>query len=461
MAAQPEGWLLDLAGSATVERDATVLYSGLASLKYSNPDNATNGGWHGIQTRDPLLGTHCLPLRAGATYRIKVATRTSRIAGGQKFRLFIYHDLATTISQNKEFTYLAVNTWQVDEWTFTVPLNAEPNSTLFMQFNRNGDATATDFWVDSFRMVEQEVGTNGANNLANAGREDLVLNGDFESGLAWWGDLGNGGVSIETGADKYLGLKSIKLTGTSTWTKQAWQVDDVGDSTFGKSMFIRVFPGDKLRIRAACKLSAASGLTGQVLLDFYKHDFTFDSTGGGGGSLTWTTNTTWLEKEAVVNLSGTSSIYYIKVYLSGAGAATTGSVWFDEVHIWRMKRTEDLWDNAITSAKLAQTATIRQGDLGTTSGATTVAWDACLNYKITLNGNWTPTFNDALENGSVCVLKVKQDATGGRTITWPAKVHWEGGSAPAPTTTANKIAIYTFYYEGSIFYGVMSQGNNS
>ena len=43
----------------------------------------------------------------------------------------------------------------------------------------------------------------------------------------------------------------------------------------------------------------------------------------------------------------------------------------------------------------------------------------------------------------------KQDATGGRTITWPTGTKWSGGSAPPATTTANAIDIWTVMtYDG-------------
>lgn len=42
-------------------------------------------------------------------------------------------------------------------------------------------------------------------------------------------------------------------------------------------------------------------------------------------------------------------------------------------------------------------------------------------------------------------LILTQDATGGRTITFPASVKWSGGTAPTLTTTLNKKNILTFF----------------
>jgi hypothetical protein len=41
-------------------------------------------------------------------------------------------------------------------------------------------------------------------------------------------------------------------------------------------------------------------------------------------------------------------------------------------------------------------------------------------------------------------LILKQDATGGRTVTWPASVRWAGGTPPLVTPAANAIDIYAF-----------------
>jgi hypothetical protein len=38
--------------------------------------------------------------------------------------------------------------------------------------------------------------------------------------------------------------------------------------------------------------------------------------------------------------------------------------------------------------------------------------------------------------GSSCELTIIQDATGGRTVTWPAAWRWPGGSAPDVTSDA-------------------------
>lgn len=86
-----------------------------------------------------------------------------------------------------------------------------------------------------------------------------------------------------------------------------------------------------------------------------------------------------------------------------------------------------------------------------------------LNWKdgnvqyVVLGGNRTFTFANP-RDGARYLIILKQDGTGSRTVTWPATVLWTGGSAPTLTTTANKVDIVTFVYDGtnSKYYGVAS-----
>jgi len=65
-------------------------------------------------------------------------------------------------------------------------------------------------------------------------------------------------------------------------------------------------------------------------------------------------------------------------------------------------------------------------------------------FAYTLTGNVTFSFSNVPSAGvAVCVtVELKQDATGSRTVTWPAGTTWEGGVAPTLTTTANKTDIF-------------------
>jgi len=70
---------------------------------------------------------------------------------------------------------------------------------------------------------------------------------------------------------------------------------------------------------------------------------------------------------------------------------------------------------------------------------------------ITLTGNATVTMPTATA-GKSFILLLKQDATGSRTVTW-STVKWAGGTAPTITGTASRQDIFSFFADGTNWYG--------
>lgn len=74
---------------------------------------------------------------------------------------------------------------------------------------------------------------------------------------------------------------------------------------------------------------------------------------------------------------------------------------------------------------------------------------------ITLTGNCTFTLTGAVSGRATTLeLVLTQDATGGRTIIWPASVRWPG-AAPTLSTVAGAVdrIILTTYNNGTTWYG--------
>lgn len=104
-------------------------------------------------------------------------------------------------------------------------------------------------------------------------------------------------------------------------------------------------------------------------------------------------------------------------------------------------------------------AGIQEEATALTSG-TTVALDLNLGTVFTLTlahnlgtFNWT---NPAVSGyASSFILKVKQDGTGSRTISWPAAVDWASATAPTISTSANAVDVFAFFTVdgGTIWYG--------
>ena len=76
---------------------------------------------------------------------------------------------------------------------------------------------------------------------------------------------------------------------------------------------------------------------------------------------------------------------------------------------------------------------------------------------ITLTGNATITMPTAT-SGKSFILLLKQDGTGGRTVTW-STVKWPGGTAPTITSAASRQDIFSFFADGTNWYGVTVSQN--
>lgn len=93
-----------------------------------------------------------------------------------------------------------------------------------------------------------------------------------------------------------------------------------------------------------------------------------------------------------------------------------------------------------------------QHDNGNTGSTKTIDWTLSNKQTATLTANCTFTFT--APNGPCSLLfRLAQDSSGSRTVTWPAAVHWSGGTAPTLTTTVSKVDIICFYYDGTTYFG--------
>jgi hypothetical protein len=108
---------------------------------------------------------------------------------------------------------------------------------------------------------------------------------------------------------------------------------------------------------------------------------------------------------------------------------------------------------------------ILESQVSSNSG-TTYAIDCSLgtSFFITLTGNVTFSFSNvpATANTATSItLFLKQDATGSRTVTWPASVKWPSATAPTITTTANKTDAITLVTpdNGTTWYGFLGGQN--
>ena len=112
--------------------------------------------------------------------------------------------------------------------------------------------------------------------------------------------------------------------------------------------------------------------------------------------------------------------------------------------------TQVIFDAGASGDKIVGIKTISytETDDGNSSTADTIDWSAGSLHKSTLTGNCTYTFT-APPAYTAIQLRVIQDATGGRTVTWPGSVLWDVGYAPVLAGGPNTEVIISGYYDGT------------
>ena len=79
-----------------------------------------------------------------------------------------------------------------------------------------------------------------------------------------------------------------------------------------------------------------------------------------------------------------------------------------------------------------------------TDGATvTFDLNAANTHTVTLGGNRTLALSN-VDAGQKFIIRLVQDGTGSRTVTWFSTIKWPGGTTPTLTTTANKTDVFGF-----------------
>jgi|TARA_B110001454_G_scaffold44312_2_gene43339 hypothetical protein len=145
----------------------------------------------------------------------------------------------------------------------------------------------------------------------------------------------------------------------------------------------------------------------------------------------------------------TSTAYKVNDIVNSGGAVyvatadhTSGTFSSDSAH----------WDTFANAGTVYATQTLTDG--------ATVNWDHAFgNVALwAIAGNRTMAAPTNLAVGS-SALRLTQDGTGSRTVTWNAIFKWSSGAAPVLSTAANAIDVLAFIYDGTNVYGsLVSRG---
>lgn len=101
------------------------------------------------------------------------------------------------------------------------------------------------------------------------------------------------------------------------------------------------------------------------------------------------------------------------------------------------------------------------GDIAAATDGATVTFDLALSnvQQVTLGGNRTLALSN-VTTGQKFVLRLVQDGTGSRLVTWFTTIKWAGGAAPTLTTTAGKADLIGFICTGTGTYDGFIIGQN-
>lgn len=193
---------------------------------------------------------------------------------------------------------------------------------------------------------------------------------------------------------------------------------------------------------------------------------------GSGASGTIQINSTAAAK--TVNID--TSTGAINIRTNGGGAINVGTVNSDNSSInigtganAGIAKTVTIGSNTGSSTVIITAGTSK---INTTAGvygtpvadadAATITFDLAASniHTVTLGGNRTLATSNATNAGQCFMIRLQQDGTGSRTVTWFSTIKWAGGTAPTLTTTAGKADLLGFLVTSSGNYDGFVVGAN-
>jgi len=149
---------------------------------------------------------------------------------------------------------------------------------------------------------------------------------------------------------------------------------------------------------------------------------------------------------------GDNHIQGVKNVLLNTFAAITGAV--TATHTELNKLAGYVGD--LIQLSVAQEWTAQQNfDAATMPYASPLVWDLDTQQVaiVTLAGNTSLSNPTNMKAGSTYILIIKQDSTGGRTLSFGTSYKWAFGAAPELSTTSLAVCAIAFVSDGANLYG--------
>ena len=296
---------------------------------------------------------------------------------------------------------------------------------------------------------------SGATGAVNLGAYDLTVHG-IRIGR------GNSGLSYNT----VVGLAALNANTTGNYNNAfgsqalAANLDGFFNSAFGQTALFKNTSGyDNSGYGFNALNGNTTGSNNSALGSNSAVNNTTGSSNTAIGMSALALNTTGSNNTAIgyqANV-GANNLTNATAIGNGAVVAASNTIQLGNANVTTVNTNGALTAASVTTPIYASTPQVL------TDGST-VVWNPTLglNASVTLAGNRNLTFLSTPIAGAYGTLVVKQDGTGGRTLTLPSVTNKVLGSSSTTTialsTTANAIDIVNFYYDGSNYFWNVGQG---
>ena len=289
--------------------------------------------------------------------------------------------------------------------------------------------------------------TSGSLIATSAGLWDLNAGANLDIDITGTFDvLATGVFSIDGTGASNVSATSGNLT-LSTITSGSILVDAVGGVEINATGGALSIGNDadaqaiNLGTGAAARTVTIGNATGATTIDINTGTggMTVDTTSGGAISL-----------DAI----GAASNFTVTSGNLTLSTLTTGQVILNGVQGIEVQSIVDFNNNDLDNVRIVTFN--GEFDNGNSGSADTIDWNNGQKQLSTLTASVTYTFTAPAGPCNV-VLRIAHNGTGGFPVTWPASVLWPGGTAVQPSTGASTVSIFSFYYNGTNYYGQGAQ----
>jgi hypothetical protein len=117
---------------------------------------------------------------------------------------------------------------------------------------------------------------------------------------------------------------------------------------------------------------------------------------------------------------------------------------------------------ALSDTKITRVGLATENAIGNAGASKAINWATAQRQSITLDQNTTLTFSFTGCPVGSYLLKIVQDATGGRTVTWstgtPGTTRWLGSVVdPALHSAASGVSFAQVYWDGALAWGNLAR----